>query len=329
MQAELAQEFSTYFGGLGCQPAEAVPVTSGVDPSVVLIGSSISVLKPLIREGQLGTGVQLIQPAIRTKNLPRLLDAEFSFAWGGHFHNMALAAPETRRDELAAASVAFFLDVLDVPQAKLALRVCSKDDDLLGLCEANRRGVTIEVDRFGEGYYRHSIGVPGVVGRNFNIALPSAGGEWADVGNFIIFRDDAGQEFVELGFGDGTILKYLRSLRHVLDSFPFPSVATEDYWGRRVLEDTAIVAVRLWMEGLRPSSRDARTKILAKYLRALYFRATSIGLSPAHLLDVLVEYETRMYGTATTGPEICEYLAGTSRRITALLARDLELPSDL
>lgn len=322
MQTELAQSFISFFGSHGCTTADPVPVTSRIDPSVVLVGASISVLKPQIREGRLGAGVQLVQPAVRTKNLPRLLDPEFSFAWGGHFHNMALAAPTERCEELAAAMIEFFLDALEIPVAEVVLRVASRDADLMALCAASHRGATIEVDRFEERYYRHSIGMPGVVGRNFNVGLRT-GDDVADVGNFIVFRDEKGVEFVELGFGDGTILRHLRSLRHVLDSFPFPAVPTEDHWGRRVLEDASIVSVRLWREGLRPSSRDARTKILAKYLRVLFYRAGSLGLGLAALGDLLVEYETRMYGRAQAGREIREYLADASGRIVALLARDL------
>lgn len=322
MQIELAQTFTSFFGGLGCTTADPVPVSSGIDPSVVLVGASISVLKPQIRDGRLGAGVQLVQPAVRTKNLPRLLDPEFSFAWGGHFHNMALVAPIERDEELAAAAIDFFLDALEIPVAEVVLRVASRDADLMALCAASHRGAEIEVDRFEERYYRHSIGLPGVVGRNFNVGLRT-GDEVADVGNFIVFRDEEGAEFLELGFGDGTILRHLRSLQHVLDSFPFPTVRTEDHWGGRVLEDVSIVSVRLWREGLRPSSRDARTKILAKYLRALYFRAGSLGFDLATLVDLLVEYETRMYGGAEAALEICEYLADASGRIMALLARDL------
>jgi hypothetical protein len=294
----LAQVFLRHYEGFGFATAAPVPLTSGVDSSVIFVGSSISVLKPLIRRREVPErGVTLAQPALRTHNIKKLLQPGFEFEWGGLFTNIALLAPVGTEVELLRHTLAFFIDSLGFRPDDLRLRVSTADPDLFALCRGPGRPVDVEVDTHPLPYYRHRIGMDGVVGRNFNFALYCPRyGEYRDVGNFIVFEDVEGEySFLEVGFGDTTILRARYDLEHVLDCFPFRPQGSLPPAERRILEDAASVSVALWREGLRPSSRDASSKLLAKYMRALYHVADRNGVSLAALRRVVAEYEAAQY----------------------------------
>ena len=296
---------------------------------MLFVGAAISALKPYIREERIPEGgVALVQPSIRTHNAGRLLDDDFRFAWGGHFTNMALLAPIGRALEFAQHSMAFFLEALGFPADRVRLRVASADADLLEICSAIAGPVEIEVDTFSPPYYRHRIGMDEVGGRNFNIALEATrGGPHLDVGNFIIFENrTTGYRFVELGYGDSTILKARYGLDHVLDCFPFPALHEVDTDRRLAVEDTAIVSIVLWREGLRPSSRDASTKVLGKYIRGLAHACSRAGLTTEEWRESASTYERRMYGDATASNEIADHMVLHAQSIAEKVASDRSRP---
>jgi hypothetical protein len=298
VRGSLARAFEEHHAAFGCTIAEPVPLTSGVDPSVVFVGSSISVLKPWIVGGTVPErGIALAQPSLRTHNIARLLGEGGEFEWGGLFTNASVVAPLGTESELFQHTLSFFLDVLEFPPQSLRLRVSAADTDLLALCAAAGRGVESEIDTRQPTYYRHRIGMPGTVGRNFNLALLCPRyDQYRDVGNFIVFEDaETGRGFLEVGYGDTTILRARYDLDHVLDCFPFPLRTPLAPVEQRLFEDAASVSMALWREGLRPSSRNARTKLLGKYLRALHLVATRNGVSATELHRRLEEYEKAEY----------------------------------
>ena len=123
----------------------------------------------------------------------------------------------------------------------------------------------------------------------------------------ILFEDShTGQRFLELGFGDTTITRARFGLSHVLDAFTFPRIAAQNRPAERVLQDTSLVCLALCREGLRPSSSDARTKILGKYMRALCASSAAVGMRPG-LLGYLNSVEEDEFGSVLASPGIGAY----------------------
>jgi len=305
----------------GCDVAGPVGITSGMDDSVVLIGAAISALKPSIRAGRVPDhGTAIVQPCVRTHNARRLLEDGFTFEWGGYFTNLAILAPYGRRLRFLEIAVSFLLQRLGLSEADVRLRAHSEDDDLVILCRGT--GLSVEIDTLQPVAYRHTIGMPTITGRNANFALRRGGSDrFDDVGNMIIFTDHARDwSFVEIGFGDTTILRAQHGLDHVLDCFPFSATPFVDHDIRRVLEDTALTTLALWREGLRPSNVDPGGKLLGKYVRAFHHAANRAGLDRAAVGDYLTAYEEADYGPGVSyAYNLLNYIDNQRTRIDATL----------
>ncbi|MEU4118310.1 hypothetical protein AB0F71_27925 [Kitasatospora sp. NPDC028055] len=273
----------------------AVRITSGADRSVHLVGSSISALKPWIPGGIPDGGILAVQPAVRTQNLRTLGDCVTPFGWGGHFTNFSIVLPAGSGTAPAERTLAFFLDHCGFAPADVLVRASREHPGLFPAVGVFAEHVRVEWDSRDPRYYTHTVGIPGVHGVNFNVALRHpVTGEYDDVGNYIDFvpagtpdtapiTEPITEPFTEVGFGDTTILRAQLGLDHVLDAFPFPAGPTADRWTNRHLQDAFLVSAVLWNEGLRPCNRDARTKLLRKYLEACRAAVTRSGLGRSEL----------------------------------------------
>ncbi|WP_166651693.1 hypothetical protein [Arthrobacter sp. AG258] len=284
---------SAFLGAFaGVQIVPPVAVTSGFDKSVHLVGSSISTLKPFLAEGIPDSGVATAQPAVRTQNLKILGDCKTPFAWGGYFTNFSILHPAVDDKALAANTLSFFLDDCAFETVDVLVRATHRHESLMPALRVFSSDITVEWDSRPDRYYTHSIGTAGISGTNFNIALRHPlTGEFDDVGNFIHFVSDGladgPRSFAEVGFGDTTILRAQLALDHVLDSFDFPYIKA-DYWAMRHMQDAFLIALTLWNEGLRPSNRDARTKLLRKYLESCRSIVATAKLSQQEVHDWLL-----------------------------------------
>jgi hypothetical protein len=100
----------------------------------------------------------------------------------------------------------------------------------------------LELDSRKIEYYRHKIGMQGVRGRNFNIALrnPDAEG-FTDIGNIIVLENNKKRLVIEIALGTNTILKQLHGLDHVQDCTSVIGLETiENQAIRRKFEDAII-----------------------------------------------------------------------------------------
>ncbi|MET9760106.1 hypothetical protein ABZ016_13785 [Streptomyces sp. NPDC006372] len=214
-----------------------------------------------------------IQPAVRTQNLKALGDATTPFTWGGYFTNFSVVLPAGAGAVPAENTRAFFLDRCGFAPEDVLIRASRAHSSLFPAIEVFAEKVRVEWDSRPPKYYTHTVGLPGVHGVNFNVALRHPlTGQYDDVGNYIDFTcDGAGsvtEPFTEIGFGDTTVLRARLGLDHVLDAFAFPRPLTAGYWSNRHAQDAFLVSAVLWSEGLRPCNKNARTKLLRKYLEA-------------------------------------------------------------
>ena len=187
----LVADFKGYYSLLGYKEEPPVQISSGVDPTVRFIGSHVSVFKPYLGENNVPTpGIFMRQNCLRTRNADKLLDDDYFPNWGSYFPSIGAITPPERLDEACDETFNFFDKRLAISPENLLIRISSADTDLIDACKQHYGENNLEIDSRKPEYYRHNIGMEGVRGRNFNIALrnPNAEG-FADIGNIILLED--------------------------------------------------------------------------------------------------------------------------------------------
>jgi hypothetical protein len=310
----LVSDFKSHYMGEDYQEIQSVPITSGIDPTVRFIGSHISVLKPYIEDGTTPSpGLFMQQDCLRTRNVDKLLDDGYLPNWGSYFSSIGAITPPERLDDACTTTFDFLEKKLLIKPENIVIRISSKDKDLLEACSHRYSADRMEIDTKNPEYYTHKIGVEGLRGRNFNIALknPSTEG-FSDIGNIIIFETDNKTMGVEIALGTSTILKQLYSLDHVQDCTPVMGLHVENEPIRRKFEDAIISSTVLYREGLRPIGKHNRNRILKQYVRSLsYFRGKS-GLSLDNLSKIIKDFENSEFpGSGTSSAEILVEFLGS------------------
>ena len=87
-----------------------------------------------------------------------------------YFTNIDTVFPYELKDEAFAQALAFFSDKVKLAPEELLLRVHSEDEELYQLVRESG-WPAVEVDAHPEKYYRHTVGIDGVYGENFNFAV--------------------------------------------------------------------------------------------------------------------------------------------------------------
>lgn len=298
---KLASDFKDYYRSLGYTEKEPVPISSGADPSVRFIGSHISVFKPELLDGSVPTpGEFIVQDCVRTQNAKKIFDDTYLPRWGSSFTSLGTIAPADRLNDVSREATGFLTKSLAVAPEDIALRVYSRDTDLVSAVEEAFPGSTIETDSQPDKYYRHQIGVEGVWGRNFNLALRNANGKgFSDVGNIILIENVEEKLGVELALGATTILKQVYNADHVSDFYPINGLEDIDPTIGRKLEDAIITSSILLREGLMPNASDNRGRILRKYMRAVLYLGERSGISEKDIRSIAAQFERRQFGAET------------------------------
>lgn len=306
----LAEDFKNFYQRLGYEEKEPVLISSGFDPSVRFIGSHISVFKPaLLNRSIPSPGYFMVQDCIRTQNLKRMFDDEYLPRWGSSFTSLGNVAPAERLTEVSKEIADFLTSSLGVSPENIAIRVNSKDVDLAEAAKRAFPGSTHEVDTQPDKYYQHQIGIEGVWGRNFNLALRNAKEEgFSDVGNIILIEQADKKLGVELALGATTILKQVYNVEHVNDFYPVTGLESVDPRIGRKLEDALITSSILLREGLKPNASDNRGRILRTYMRSVLYLQARAGLTEEQLRAIAQQFERRQFKTETV--ETSEIILG-------------------
>jgi hypothetical protein len=296
----IVNNFKEHFSSHDYKEQKPVLISSGFDPSVRFIGSPVSVFKPYIVDGQIPRpGIFMRQDCVRTKNVDRLLDDNYSPDWGSYFPNMGAITPPERSEEASNETFDFFEKKLGISPENIKIRINSADKDLMDICKNRYSEDNLEIDSKEIEYYRHKLGVEELLGRNCNIALRNSDGKgFSDVANLIIIEKNGKPVCLEISIGTTTILKELHGLDHVQDGVPIEGLQSVDKKIRRKFEDAIVTSSVLFNEGLRPFGQHNRNRILKKYVQSLsYFRSKS-NMSIEDLKKVIVGFEEREFPEA-------------------------------
>lgn len=311
--------FKNHYSSLKYIEEPSVKICSGIDPTVRFVGSHISVLKPYLSTETIPEkGIFIVQNCLRTRNVDKLLDDNFSPNWGSYFSSLgALTRPE-KLDETCNHVFDFFEKKLNIPTKDILVRVSSSDADLLNVCK-NRKGLQLEIDSKKPEYYKHKIGMDSVSGRNFNIALKDKNGQnFSDVGNIILLETAKKQLAVETALGSSTILKQLLGLSHVQDCTPVGGLDIENEAIKRKFEDAIITSTVLFSEGLRPFGQHNRNRILRQYIRSMsYFRGKA-QMSTDVLSKLILDFEKKELNmTESVANTIVEFIKSFENELLA------------
>lgn len=286
---KLGTGFLQQYHNNGFEIISSVPVSSRIDPSVFLVGSTISVLKHYLLSDARVPHCVMLQPAIRTQCLVQMeRGCEMHSIYGSFFLAMGTLAPYESLQDTSEIACSYLCKFLPPGRQGILLRVSSADKDLLEVCK--HIGAT-EVDSQLPIYYRHRYGLAerGIFGRNFNIAIPTLSG-FLDVGNIIVIERNGIPFAVEFAMGMSTLLTHLKQLPHtmlgniVADVLPMGS--SKEYQ----LGDCLSVVNCLRQEGVLPRSSKMQGRILKRYQRVMDVLCQELGKDPDTLLTTYSIY---------------------------------------
>lgn len=252
-----------------------VNVSSKIDPSVYLIGSTISVFKPfLINESDIIPKCVITQKAIRTQALKNMESGIVSSSrYGSYFIAMGTLAPYSSLEETTNIALGYLQSIM--PNKKqLKIRINSEDQDLIAACLqylSNTEKLIFEFDSMPLKYYQHHYGMDelGITGRNCNIAIEIQFSEWLDVANIIVIEKNGHPIAVEFAIGMSTLIANAFGFSHTMNgniiADILPMKEMKDYW----IGDCVSVITCLIKEGVVPNSSKMQGRLLKKYIRVL------------------------------------------------------------
>ena len=273
-----ADDFRRHYRGRGYIEQAPAHLVSRVDPSVRFIGSTISVLKSFIRTRSAPEpGVFLIQPALRTRNLEKLLDENAMPTSPSFFLHLGTLSPASFLEQAAIDGWMFFLDQCAGQSSRAVMRVSSQHQDLLTIAR-NLPGPAVEIDGEPQDHYRHQFGMVGISGRNLNYGICQSDGQINNVGNLVIMENDEGAVGIEVVIGLNHLVAGLFNLGHPIMASPAAAAVSISSLSEIKFADALVASSVLANMGLRPVGRG-RGRTLRGYLQALAALRRSCGIS--------------------------------------------------
>ena len=267
----------------------AVKTSSGYDPSVRFIGSHISVMVPIMAHQQIPKGgAAMWQDCVRTRCLAEMLQTgELSAAWGSYFVSIGALLPPGEYDQAALILFDFLIEQLALDPADVNVSFYAYDNALKKVVEDHF--ATCDINNSTEQKpFRHKVGIESIKGKNINIAIRrDKGSAFEPIANLICYQDKGRPCGIELAVGTSTVAKVQYGLNHVLDTFPLPTLDETRNNRHLCLKDSAVTALHLLREGLKPTSSRNVNRLLRKYLNVFRHAVDANGVNHAILADCL------------------------------------------
>lgn len=289
----LNNNYNNYFTNLGYNKCNSVKISSGIDKSVMLVGSTISVLKSKLLSDEINdNGDYLIQRAIRTKGLKRELISEKN-EWSSYFDATGLLVNYDMLDKLIYHIIEFLNKVLDISYNDILIRISKTDVDLKrGLINIDSN-INIEYDTMDKNYYKHKYGLDdyNIFGRNFNIAIrDKVSKQYKDIGNIIVIESPVKKYGVECAIGLNALIMRKYGIDNSIDASSIVDIYKPKNNDDYKFLDCLIVVSHLAYEDVLSIKKRGPKYLYKKYLKCLKYWAEKKKMNDKELLNLIKEY---------------------------------------
>ncbi len=313
-------QYKKCFFEKGYSKLEPVQITSLIDPSVTFVGSTVSVFKPAIINGNIHpNGMYLLQKSIRTRGVKKLLIPEYS-EWGSFFTCMGTVVEYNNLEKLTFDVFDYLISYLNIDYRDIMIRINSKDNDLnLSLQNIDSR-ILREYDTKEESYYKHKYGLDdfNIFGRNFNIALrDTSDNQFKDIGNIIVMESPDKKYAVEVGIGDSSIILRRFGKKSSIECSHLSGILEITNAQELKFADCLLVVSNLIYEDVK-RIREPRWPryYFGKYSKALVNWQHELNISDMELVKYMREYILSEYNQKLEkeNSKILEYIKASSKK---------------
>lgn len=277
----IQNEYTTFLREKGYNENKPVKITSGVDKSVVLVGSTISVLKPKLLNNSIHkNGEFLFQRAIRTQPL-KVMTVNQTSEWSSYFDATGLLVPQNLGEKLVYDVLFFLINKLNLSKDDIMIRINCNDTDLMGIVKNVRDMCNVEMNTREEKYYKHRYGLDeyGIYGRNFNIALKDKKAcEYKDIGNIIIIENQNKKFGIECAIGINALLMRMEGLKTSIEASSISDIVKLKSPTQHKFADCLSVVSHLAYENVEGLKKRNPIYLYRKYLKYLEYWSEELNL---------------------------------------------------
>ncbi len=289
----IQNEYTTFLREKGYNENKPVKITSGVDKSVVLVGSTISVLKPKLLNNSIHkNGEFLFQRAIRTQPL-KVMTVNQTSEWSSYFDATGLLVPQNLGEKLVYDVLFFLINKLNLSKDDIMIRINCNDTDLMGIVKNVSDMCNIEMNTREEKYYKHRYGLDeyGIYGRNFNIALKDKKAcEYKDIGNIIIIENQNKKFGIECAIGINALLMRMEGLKTSIEASSISDIVKLKSPTQHKFADCLSVVSHLAYENVEGLKKRNPIYLYRKYLKYLEYWSEELNLKREDVIAMIKNY---------------------------------------
>lgn len=289
----IQNEYTTFLREKGYNENKPVKITSGVDKSVVLVGSTISVLKPKLLNNSIHkNGEFLFQRAIRTQPL-KVMTVNQTSEWSSYFDATGLLVPQNLGEKLVYDVLFFLINKLNLSKDDIMIRINCNDTDLMGIVKNVSNMCNVEMNTREEKYYKHRYGLDeyGIYGRNFNIALKDKKAcEYKDIGNIIIIENQNKKFGIECAIGLNALLMRMEGLKTSIEASSISDIVKLKSPPQHKFADCLSVVSHLAYENVEGLKKRNPIYLYRKYLKYLEYWSEELNLKREDVIAMIKNY---------------------------------------
>ena len=289
----IQNEYTTFLREKGYNENKPVKITSGVDKSVVLVGSTISVLKPKLLNNSIHkNGEFLFQRAIRTQPL-KVMTVNQTSEWSSYFDATGLLVPQNLGEKLVYDVLFFLINKLNLSKDDIMIRINCNDTDLMRIVKNVSDMCNVEMNTREEKYYKHRYGLDeyGIYGRNFNIALKDKKAcEYKDIGNIIIIENQNKKFGIECAIGINALLMRMEGLKTSIEASSISDIVKLKSPPQHKFADCLSVVSHLAYENVEGLKKRNPIYLYRKYLKYLEYWSEELNLKREDVIAMIKNY---------------------------------------
>lgn len=289
----IQNEYTTFLREKGYNENKPVKITSGVDKSVVLVGSTISVLKPKLLNNSIHkNGEFLFQRAIRTQPL-KVMTVNQTSEWSSYFDATGLLVPQNLGEKLVYDVLFFLINKLNLSKDDIMIRINCNDTDLMEIVKNVSDMCNVEMNTREEKYYKHRYGLDeyGIYGRNFNIALKDKKAcEYKDIGNIIIIENQNKKFGIECAIGLNALLMRMEGLKTSIEASSISDIVKLKSPPQHKFADCLSVVSHLAYENVEGLKKRNPIYLYRKYLKYLEYWSEELNLKREDVIAMIKNY---------------------------------------